>query len=104
MTPVNPAATLRAAAHATTTADNPPNAWYNLAIFLADANDATGVERTLRASTTLAPNWFKPHLALANLFVLTGHVHEARVEAGKAMVLDAGKDPEVAETFLRLAH
>ncbi|HTA40805.1 MAG TPA: O-antigen ligase family protein [Bryobacteraceae bacterium] len=104
MTPVNPAATLRAAARATATADNPPNAWYNLAIFLADANDATGVERTLRASTTLAPNWFKPHLALANLFVLTGRAHEARIEAGKAMVLDAGKDPEVAETFLKLAH
>ena len=100
----NPAATLRAAARATATADNPPNAWYSLAIFLADANDAAGVERALRASATLAPNWFKPHLALANLFVLTGRLHEARVEAGKAMVLNAGKDPEVAETFLKLAH
>lgn len=102
--PVDPAAATEAAARAITTADNPPNAWYNLAIFLANSNDATGVEHALRASSALAPSWFKPHLALANYLALTGKPAEARAEAGKAFLLDAGKDAEVAETFLKLAH
>ena len=100
----DPVAALRAAQRATGTADNPPNGWYNLAIFLANGNDATGVERALRTASELAPNWFKPHLALANLFALTGRRGEARAEAAKALVLDAGKDREVTETFLNLAR
>jgi O-antigen ligase len=100
------AATL-AAARATSTADNPPNAWYNLAMFSAEQNDASKVEVALRTSAALAPNWFKPHWSLAKLLALTGRRTDARAEAEKAALLDAGKDPEVkqtVETITQMLH
>jgi O-antigen ligase len=92
-----------AAMRATTTADDPLNAWYNLAIFAARGNDPIPVEKALRTAMALAPNWFKPHWALASLLALTGRVPEARKEAEQAAFLDADKDPEVVRTFLQLA-
>jgi O-antigen ligase len=93
-----------AALRSVSTADNPPNAWYNLAILLANRNDAAGVEHALRSAAALAPNWFKPHWSLANLLALTGREEEARREAERAVFLDAGKDDEVAETLKKLTH
>jgi Flp pilus assembly protein TadD len=87
---------------ATGTADNPPNAWYSLAMFSAEDNDAAEVETALRTSIRLAPNWFKPHWALAQLLALTGRGAAARREAEKAFLLDAGKDAEVVHTFGQL--
>jgi hypothetical protein len=94
----------RAAARATRSADNPPNAWYNLGMFSAEQNDEAKVEISLRTSALLAPNWFKPHWALANVLALTGRGAEAKREAEKAFLLDAGKDPEVRETLGRLTR
>jgi O-antigen ligase len=94
----------RAAARATSSADNPPNAWYNVGMFSAEQNDAAKVEVALRTSESLAPNWFKPHWALANFLALTGRVAEARGEAERAFALDAGKDPEVSQTLARLPY
>jgi O-antigen ligase len=88
-----------AAARATRSADNPPNAWYNLGMFSAEQNDEAKVEIALRTSASLAPNWFKPHWALAGLLALTGRRAEARIEAEKAFLLDAGKDAEVRQTL-----
>jgi hypothetical protein len=93
-----------AAARATRTADNPPNAWYNFGMFSAEQNDEAKVEIALRTTVSLAPNWFKPHWALANLLALTGRGAEAGREAQKAFLLDAGKDPEVRQTFLKLTQ
>jgi len=87
-----------AAAVATKTADNPPNAWYNLAIFSAEQNDASKVEVALRSASLQAPNWFKPHWSLAKLLALTGRGDEARTEAERAALLDASKDSEVRKT------
>jgi O-antigen ligase len=92
-------AAIEAAGRATTTADNPPNAWYNLAIFDARRNDSGSVEKSLRTAMTLAPNWFKPHWALASLLKLTGRMREAHKEAERAVFLDAGKDAEVVQTL-----
>jgi O-antigen ligase len=97
-------AAIPAAIRSVSTADNPPNAWYNLAILLANQNDAAGVERALRTAAELAPNWFKPHWSLANLLALTGREEEARREAERAALLDAGKDDEVTETLKNLTH
>jgi len=93
-----------AALRSVSTADNPPNAWYNLAILLANRNDAPGVEHALRSAAALAPNWFKPHWSLANLLALTGREDEARREAERAVFLDDGKDDEVTETLKKLTH
>ena len=93
-----------AALRSVSTADNPPNAWYNFAILLANQNDAPGVEHALRSAEALAPNWFKPHWSLANLLALTGRKDEARREAERAVLLDAGKDAEVTETLNNLTH
>ncbi|HWE51864.1 MAG TPA: O-antigen ligase family protein [Bryobacteraceae bacterium] len=94
---------LQAAARATRTADNPSNAWYNLAILSAISNDPVPVEHALRTATALAPNWFKPHWALASLLALTGKQPEARAEARTAAFLDADKDAEVIQTFRQLS-
>jgi O-antigen ligase len=93
-----------AALRSVSTADNPPNAWYNLAILFANYNDAGGVEHALRSAAALAPNWFKPHWTLANLLAVTGREDEARREAERAVFLDAGKDDEVTETLKKLTH
>jgi O-antigen ligase len=84
-----------AAARATLTADNLPNAWYNLAMFSAEQNDGARVETALRTAASLAPNWFKPHWALASLLAMTGRGAVAREEAARAILLDAGKDSDV---------
>ena len=97
-------AAIPAALRSVFTADNPPNAWYNLAILLASQNDAPGVEHALRSAAALAPNWFKPHWSLANLLALTGRADEAHREAERAVFLDAGKDDEVNDTLKKLTH
>ncbi|HEX4137216.1 MAG TPA: O-antigen ligase family protein [Bryobacteraceae bacterium] len=97
-------AATRAARRATGTSDNPPNAWYNLGMFSAEQNDEANVEISLRRSASLAPNWFKPHWALAKLLVLTGRLNDAKKEARRAFQLDAGKDAEVRETMRSLTE
>jgi O-antigen ligase len=87
-----------AALRATTTAEDPQNAWYNYATIAALRNDRAGVENGLRHSIAAAPNWFKPHWTLAQFLELTGRHAEARREASRALDLDAGHDPEVAST------
>jgi O-antigen ligase len=91
-----------AARRATTSSDNPPNAWYNLALLDAAQNDPQGVERALRSAAELAPNWFKPHWSLAKLLTLAGRREEARQEAERAWFLDANRDAQVTETFVKL--
>lgn len=93
---------LQAAARATETSDNPPNAWYNLAMFSAEQNDAGKVEASLRSAIIQAPNWFRPHWALANFLALTGRSAAARAEASYAFDLNAGKDADVSRTLSEL--
>ena len=91
----------QAAARATVTADNPPNAFYNLAMFAAALNDARGTEKELRQAASLAPNWFQPHWALANLLARAGRHSDAVAEIQRALFLTGGKNQEVAETPYR---
>jgi tetratricopeptide (TPR) repeat protein len=91
-----------AAIRATRTAEDRQNAWYNLATLLASQNDAAGVERSLRNAIAWAPNWFKPHWALAQLLEATHRRDEALTEARSALDLDGGRDPEVSETWKKL--
>jgi O-antigen ligase len=88
-----------AARRATATANDPFDAWYNLAAFDAMNNDSGAVERDLRASIAARPNWFKPHWALARLLVLEARRDEAGREAALAVALDGGKDTEVTRTL-----
>lgn len=88
-----------AALAATGTAEDPFDAWYNLAQMSAARNDATGTERALRAAITAHPHWFKPHWTLAQLLSLTGRAEDARHEAALAVQLSAGKHPEVERTL-----
>lgn len=93
---------LAAAVGATRSAEDRQNAWYNLAELLALQNDRAGVERALQNAIAWAPNWFKPHWALAQLLERTGHPKEAMDEARLAYELDGGRDAEVTETWKRL--
>jgi hypothetical protein len=91
-----------AAVRATKTAEDRQNAWYNLATIDALRNDPSGVENGLRNAIKFAPNWFKPHWTLSQFLELTGRHAEARREAGLALELDGGHDPEVAATSKKI--
>jgi tetratricopeptide (TPR) repeat protein len=83
-------------------AEDRQNAWYNLAMLLADQNDATGAEQALRNAIAWAPHWFKPHWVLARLLALSGRGSEALEEGRMAIEYDGGRDQEVAETWKQL--
>ena len=91
------------ARNAAETSEERQNAWYNLAGFYAARNDAAGVESCLRRSVDASPNWFKSHLALARLLLLSGRRAEGVAEADRAANLDGAKDPEIAK-FLQSVH
>jgi hypothetical protein len=88
-----------AAARATQTADDPFNAWYNLAAFDALRGDSAATESHLRLAIAARPNWFKPHWTLARLLLLESRSTEAEHEAALALALDSGKHPEVSQTL-----
>jgi len=83
---------MEAARSAPATADDPMNAFVNLASFYAGEGDQRNVEESLRASAEAAPNWFKPHSLLSRLFALEGRNAEAAAEAHAAAERDGGKD------------
>lgn len=93
---------MSAAARAPRTADDPQNAWVNLAAFYATQNNAADVEKSLRAAIAAAPNWFKPHWLLAQVLARDGRLAEAETEARAAVERDGGKDPEVTRTWEQL--
>ncbi len=93
---------LEAAIRAAGNAEDRQNAWYNLAALLAQENDAQGTGRALRNAIAWAPNWFKPHWALARLLAISGYGAEALAEARIAVDRDGGHDPEVAQTLRQL--
>lgn len=93
---------LEAAIRAVGNAEDRQNAWYNLAALLAQVNEAQGTERALRNAIAWAPNWFKPHWALARLLAISGYSAEALGEARIAVDRDGGHDPEVAQTLQQL--
>jgi O-antigen ligase len=91
------------AQRATETSEERQNVWYNLAEFFAAQNNAPAVEACLRRSVQASPNWFKPHWALAQMFLLSGRRTEALTEATRAADLNGRKNPEIAK-FLQSVH
>jgi tetratricopeptide (TPR) repeat protein len=91
-----------AARRAPTTAEDPHNAYFNLATYSAVQNDIAGVEANLRNAIRLAPNWFKPHWVLARALQVAGRYEEAEAEATVAAELDRGIHPEVTATLLEV--
>jgi hypothetical protein len=92
----------QAGEHATLRSEDRQNAFYTLAQISSLRNDLPGVEKNLRFAIASAPMWFKPHWMLAETLSLAGRQAEARAQAEVALDLDAGKDPEVRETWLRI--
>ena len=88
-----------AAVRATRLAEDPFNAWYNMAVLYATQNDSQRTESSLRAAIAANPYWFKPHWTLAQLLRLERRRDEAQQEAAIAADLNHGKDPEVAQTL-----
>lgn len=93
-----------AAQHATQTAEDPFNAYYNLAEFCARQNDFEATERSLRSAIETAPNWFKPHWMLAQVLQLASRLKDAEGEAARAVALDGGKHPEINRTLENLRN
>jgi len=78
---------------ATTTAEDPYNAWMNLGLIYAQMDNAVQTERCIREAIATSPNWYKPHLALAQLFLATNRQQEGQRELQLARDLNpaAGK-------------
>jgi O-antigen ligase len=93
---------LVAAVRATRNAEEPQNAWLNLAFFYGRQNDFPHTEQALRAAIQAAPNWYKPHWLLAQVLRAGGRLPEASVEAALAADLDGGKNPEVSRTLAEI--
>jgi tetratricopeptide (TPR) repeat protein len=93
----------QAALAAVRTAEDPFDAWYNLAEIYAAGNSAAETERCLREAAAANPVWFKPHWMLAQLLRLEGRHAEAAGEAALAADLDGGKHPEVRRTAEEMA-
>jgi len=85
---------LEAAQSAPQSADDPMNAYVNLASFYAAEGDAANVERNLRASMEAAPNWFQPHRLLARVLDLEGRRREAAEEAQAAAERNSSRNRE----------
>jgi O-antigen ligase len=91
-----------AAVRATRNAEEPQNAWLNLAFFYGRQNDFPQTEQALRAAIRAAPNWYKPHWLLAQVLRVAGRLPEAGVEAALAADLDGGKSPDVTRTLAEI--
>jgi hypothetical protein len=91
-----------AALRATTLAEEPFNAWYNVASLYAAQNDSARTEESLRAAIRAHPRWFKPHWMLAQVLSLAGRTEEARREAALAVDLDGAKNAEVTATLQQI--
>ena len=90
---------LDAARRATEGAEDRHNAFYNLASFQAIRNDFRETENSLRAAILIAPNWYKPHWKLAQIYLAAGLTDKALPAAETATELNGGKDPGVAATL-----
>jgi O-antigen ligase len=88
-----------AALRATATAEDPFNAYYNMAEFYASRNDFPRSEQSLRAAISCAPNWFKPHWILARVLEAGGRLKEAEAEAAQGVALDGARHAEVTRTL-----
>jgi len=89
-----------AARTAPETADDPMNAFVNLASFYAGEGDAVKVDHCLRSAIAVAPNWFKPHWLLAQVLALEGRKIEAEDEA-RAAAARNGKQAETGQIVER---
>jgi hypothetical protein len=94
---------IQAGERATRTAEDPFNAWYSLSNIRAAQNNSAATEQALRAAIAAHPTWYKPHWTLARVLRLESRNEEARREAALAADLDAGKHPEVTQTFQELS-
>lgn len=86
------------AARAAAVSEEKQNAWFNLAAVLSAQNDPTIVERSLRKAIAAAPNWYKPHWALAKVLLLENRPGESRREADAAIACN-GRAPELLRTL-----
>jgi hypothetical protein len=88
-----------AAFRSTQTAEDPFNAWYNLAVLCGGEEKGDCVEKSLRQAIRARPEWYKPHWTFARVLSLTGRLDEAAKEAALAADLDGGQHPEVTQTL-----
>ena len=85
-----------AAVRGTQTAEDPFNAWYNLATVCGRQEDGACADRALRAAIAAHPKWFKPHWTLAQVLFVAGRKEDALREATIAAELDGDKHREVS--------
>ena len=88
-----------ASARAERSGDNVADAAYQSALLALAANDPAQGERKLRQSIEAAPNWYKPHLLMAQLLRFTGRQELAAAESQRALELSGSLRPEVEKAL-----
>jgi tetratricopeptide (TPR) repeat protein len=79
---------LAAGLSATRTVDDPANAWMNLGLLYATLGNVQQTEHAIHQAILSSPNWYKPHLALAQLLAVTNKKPEAAREFVRARELN----------------
>jgi hypothetical protein len=94
---------LDAALRATRSAEEPHNAYYNLAAAFAAWNDLPRTVQSLNEAVACSPTWYKPHWLLAKILRQTGDLAEAEKEANLAEHLGGIRHPEVTKERIEIA-
>jgi O-antigen ligase len=81
------AASAAASARAERSGDDFAAAAFQSALLSIGRNDAAAAENKLRETIAAAPNWYKPHLLLAQLVRFGGRTAESDLEAARALDL-----------------
>jgi O-antigen ligase len=92
----------KAAQSGLTLADDRADAFFVLSEIGAERGDVRAVELNLRAAVNAAPNWYKPHVALALVLETTERQAEAVTEIRKAERLTGGKVNGVSDIRRRI--
>jgi O-antigen ligase len=93
------ASAIGAATRACRTSPDRQNAFYNLGILGLLHNDSQAAEKAFRAAAGQAPNWYKPHLLLAEILLQSNRAYAAEEEGAKALDLSGGQHPEIRNTL-----
>jgi hypothetical protein len=93
---------LDSAAHAALTSEDKANARYNLALLRIQQGDVAGGRTATESAILIAPNWYKPHWLLAEVFLSAGNTQTAGEQARIAVQM-AGNSPELKVLQHRIA-
>jgi len=84
--------------------EEPFNAYYQSAALALAVGDSIRGEEKLRAALRLAPEWYKPHVLLAESLIIRGCTEQGTAQARQAADLAGVRHDEIESTIRRLKN